>query len=198
MTEIFRLRFSKLTATLWLALAAMTVQAAPQQDKEDPDRERYISELRNYKHDFLTRELDLSREQQRDFFPLYDEMEDRVMKINDDIREIERKIENSDNASEIEIESAAQVIFSQKDEMVIPILAADRFPVKPRPGRDVNLTADNRFYPDFFCCLIKINNTVHYPMIGNGNTVHSQCFCLCYQFFYLTGTIQQTVFCMDM
>ena len=67
MTEIFRLRFSKLTATLWLALAAMTVQAAPQQDKEDPDRERYISELRNYKHDFLTRELDLSREQQRDF-----------------------------------------------------------------------------------------------------------------------------------
>ena len=114
MTEIFRLRFSKLTATLWLALAAMTVQAAPQQDKEDPDRERYISELRNYKHDFLTRELDLSREQQRDFFPLYDEMEDRVMKINDDIRKIERKIENSDNASEIEIESAAQVIFSQK------------------------------------------------------------------------------------
>ena len=83
MTEIFRLRFSKLTATLWLALAAMTVQAAPQQDKEDPDRERYISELRNYKHDFLTRELDLSREQQRDFFPLYDEMEDRVMKINE-------------------------------------------------------------------------------------------------------------------
>ena len=36
------------------------------------------------------------------------------MKINDDIRKIERKIENSDNASEIEIESAAQVIFSQK------------------------------------------------------------------------------------
>jgi len=103
------------TAAVMLLIAeAMPVAAMPQQEKDEPDRERYISELRNYKHEFLARELNLSREQQREFFPLYDKMEDEIFGINDDIREIERKIESSDDVSDIELESAAQIIYSQK------------------------------------------------------------------------------------
>ncbi|MGN0219250.1 MAG: hypothetical protein ACI4AX_03085, partial [Muribaculaceae bacterium] len=59
-----------------LFLAAFATSAAAQPRQTPENRERWKSELRNYKHEFMARELDLSREQQSKFFPLYDQMED--------------------------------------------------------------------------------------------------------------------------
>ncbi len=80
----------------------------------DEDMGRYIQELRNYKHEFLTRELNLSREQQRNFFELYDAMEDQEIQLNAEIRDLEKNVMENTQASEVETDAAINAIFSQK------------------------------------------------------------------------------------
>lgn len=88
--------------------------AAQMQTMSSADRSRWLSEIRTYKHDFLVKELSLTREQQRDFFPLYDDMEDEVERINSETRELEIKAVDNTDASDLEIENAARTIFEQK------------------------------------------------------------------------------------
>lgn len=95
-----------------LFLAAFATSAAAQPRQTPENRERWKSELRNYKHEFMARELDLSREQQSKFFPLYDQMEDSIERINTDTRELEKRID--DNTTDIETEAAARTLFEQK------------------------------------------------------------------------------------
>ncbi len=95
---------------LFIATVASSALAQPRPTPEN--RERWKSELRNYKHDFMARELDLSRDQQSKFFPLYDQMEDSIEQINTDTRELEKRI--GDDASDIETEAAARALFEQK------------------------------------------------------------------------------------
>lgn len=78
------------------------------------DRQRWLSEIREYKHEFLVKELDLSKEQQREFFPLYDNMEDEVERINTETREIETRLAESPDATDLELENGARTIFEQK------------------------------------------------------------------------------------
>ncbi len=93
-------------------LVTVVTQATAQPRQIPENRERWKSELRSYKHDFMSRELDLSREQQSKFFPLYDQMEDSIEQINADTRELEKRI--GDNATDIETEAAARALFEQK------------------------------------------------------------------------------------
>lgn len=95
---------------LFIATVASSALAQPRPTPEN--RERWKSELRNYKHDFMARELDLSRDQQSKFFPLYDQMEDSIEQINTDTRELEKHI--GDDASDIQTEAAARALFEQK------------------------------------------------------------------------------------
>lgn len=95
---------------LFIATVASSALAQPRPTPEN--RERWKSELRNYKHDFMARELDLSRDQQSKFFPLYDQMEDSIEQINADTRELEKRI--GDDASDIQTEAAARALFEQK------------------------------------------------------------------------------------
>lgn len=103
--------------TILIFLSAMSVSLrfqAQGQPMTNADRTRWLSEIRNYKHDFLVRELELTKEQQRDFFPLYDEMEDEIERINAETRELESKASENSEASELEIENAARTVFEQK------------------------------------------------------------------------------------
>lgn len=95
---------------LFIATVASSALAQPRPTPEN--RERWKSELRNYKHDFMARELDLSRDQQSKFFPLYDQMEDSIEQIYADTRELEKRI--GDDASDIQTEAAARALFEQK------------------------------------------------------------------------------------
>ena len=99
-----------------IAILASALAAAqpPQPDIPDETREKFITEIRQYKHSYLAKELDLSREQQREFFPVYDEMEDRLMALNGETRELERKTLENENASDTELEAAAQAVFGQR------------------------------------------------------------------------------------
>lgn len=110
-------RFLRFSIILFLfATVGMTSLSAQTNDRQAAHKERakVMAELRNYKHEFLAKELGLTKEQQKEFFPIYDSMDDAVGKINGDTRELERKLEKDENATDLELETAAKAIFEQK------------------------------------------------------------------------------------
>ena len=75
-----------------------------------------MEQLRPYQHEFLTKELKLSRDQAREFFAVYDKMDEELQQIADETRELERQaLENAD-ASDTELEAASQAVFAQKQK----------------------------------------------------------------------------------
>lgn len=79
------------------------------------DRKEWFQKVRGYKHEFLIKELDLTQEQQQKFFPLYDAMEDQIIKLQDDIRTIERNIlRGGASVTDAEYEKAVQSQFELK------------------------------------------------------------------------------------
>lgn len=63
---IFRILIVALVATA----ACLGVGARPQQPL--PDRDKVMAELRPYQREFISRELDLTKDQERRFFPIYE------------------------------------------------------------------------------------------------------------------------------
>lgn len=99
---------------LTLLLLALSCVAVYADDEREYDRERYVREIRNYKHEYLADKLRLSREQQQAFFALYDAMEDEIMSLNAQTRAIERRINDDRSAGEAEVLAAADSIYSRK------------------------------------------------------------------------------------
>lgn len=101
-----------LFALLLLLLSAMPAAA----DKKQPTpRQQWFKELAQYKRDFMIKELCLNEQQQQKFFPVYEEMEKKIMKANDETRALERKIDHSkEKVSDLEYEKAAEAQFEVK------------------------------------------------------------------------------------
>lgn len=100
-----------------MAVAALLAVSAQAQDRKRPseaDMTRFRNEMRTYKHDFLARELNLTQEQQRDFFVVYDEMEDALERVGRQTRDLEMQVREKKQASDVEIEAAARAIFEQR------------------------------------------------------------------------------------
>ncbi len=76
-----------------------------------------MKEVRNYKYEFFTKELELTKEQQSAFFPLYEEMEKELFNANKEAKDIEKKIAGDTSANDTEYEAAALAItkVSQKE-----------------------------------------------------------------------------------
>lgn len=104
-------RFIPLMCAL-LFMAMVPAKAFAQQLNED-DRNRYVNQIRAYKHDFLAKELGLSKAQQDAFFELYDAMEDRTMDLGGEVRDLEKKA-SAAGASDEEMAAAAVALYSQK------------------------------------------------------------------------------------
>ena len=96
------------------ASAAFAQKSADRAPMSDQERQQWLLELRNYKHEYLTRELDLTPQQQAEFFPVYDEMEDTLNRIATETRELEAKVAADADASDTEIEATARALFEQK------------------------------------------------------------------------------------
>ena len=89
-----------------IAIIAIGTSMVSAQNTEERQR-RWMSDMREYKKEFLTREMELSQEQQDKFFPLYSAMEDEVYQLNKESRELERKVSSADNVSDLEYEATA-------------------------------------------------------------------------------------------
>ena len=100
----------------------------------------------------------------------------------------------ADNLHQIGI---ARIILCQQHQMIISVLAAGQFPVKPGMRRHVNFTADDRIDPRRRGFLIEVNDAIHNAVIRDGGAVHPQFFDTFDIFFDFIGTVQQTVFGVD-
>lgn len=100
--------------TLFLLSLFCTVESVAQGPANPAERQRWISEIRSYKHEFISKELNLTREQENAFFPIYDEMEEQIEKLNNETRELERRVSEDENASDLELQNAARTIFELK------------------------------------------------------------------------------------
>lgn len=78
------------------------------------DRERWLTEYRNFKHQYMVRELQLTPQQQEGFFQAYDAMEDELNNLSDDLRQLETRINEQTDASDVELEAAARALYEQK------------------------------------------------------------------------------------
>lgn len=102
-----------------LSLIMAMVLAIPgyAQEKQNIDRKEWFKELRQYKHSFLAKELELTKEQEAKFFPIYDEMDDALWKVNRETRGLERKIAKANGkVSDLEYEKAAEAMFETKSK----------------------------------------------------------------------------------
>lgn len=96
------------------AVFMFSLRIAAQQLNEE-DRNRYVTQIRAYKHDYIVKELDLTKEQQNAFFELYDNMEDKIMDLGTEVRNLENSA-LSDNASSEEVSAAVAALYSQKQQ----------------------------------------------------------------------------------
>ncbi|MDE6270909.1 MAG: hypothetical protein K2M12_08685 [Muribaculaceae bacterium] len=101
-------------SVLAVALVAVSAFSQGRERPSEADVMRFRNEMRTYKHDFLARELNLSQEQQREFFPVYDEMDDAVERVGRETRDLEKQVREKKQASDVEIEAAARALFEQK------------------------------------------------------------------------------------
>ena len=78
-------------------------------------RRQFFKELRDYKHNYLAKELSLSKDQQQKFFPVYVEMEDNVAEMNEETRLLEKKVsDNMEDATDLELDKATEALYELK------------------------------------------------------------------------------------
>lgn len=122
-----------------------SVQAIAQMPVTDADRQRWLAEIRQYKHEFLIKELELTDEQQGSFFQLYDQMEDDIEQLNSQTRALQQQVEANDQATDLEVTNAARTIFELKRaEGQIEMTYFDRFAKILTPRQLLNLKAAER------------------------------------------------------
>lgn len=88
--------------------------ALAQRQMSDEDRARWTQRMREIKHSFLVTELGLDAEQQKEFFPIYDKMDDELNAIGSQTRDLESRIMSSENVSDAEYITAARTLFEQR------------------------------------------------------------------------------------
>lgn len=99
---------------LCVCVPALLAQA-PGIDKMKPaERAKFLAEVNAYKHQFLTKNLDLSEEQQKEFLPMYDSMQEEIEKVINETRDTEKRVSKDKDASDAEIDAATKAIFEQK------------------------------------------------------------------------------------
>lgn len=134
------------TFSLLIALLVSSfIFASAQSQPDENDRQRWINEVRNFKHEFLAKDLDLSKEQQKDFFAAYDEMEDRINQLNIETRDLEQKVLFDPDASDVELEAAARMSYILKnEESKIELEYFDKFKAMLSPRQLIRLKSAER------------------------------------------------------
>ena len=84
-----------------LALASVNAIADDRDDnKGNKERERRMEELKQYKQEFLIKEVELTEKQQKEFLPLYNQMQAEMFQVNKEAREAAAKVSKLDNPTD--------------------------------------------------------------------------------------------------
>lgn len=100
-----------------MAASCPTIFAQGQDNSNAQMRKKWMKEVRSYKYDFFTKELELTKEQQDAFFPEYEAMERAIFTANKEARDLEAKISaQKEPVSDAEYEAAALVLSKTKQK----------------------------------------------------------------------------------
>lgn len=103
----------KLILIAMMAFAAFTA-VTPASAQGKAPRDKWMSEMRQFKRSYFTKELDLTKEQQNKFFPIYEAMEDECARLDEDMKTMERRVSQAPDASDLEYEKAADAMYETK------------------------------------------------------------------------------------
>lgn len=130
---------------LTILLAAAQGLSAQEPGFDGPERSRILNQMREYRQQFISKELNLDKDQRREFFELYDEMDERVQQINRETRDLERTVSEKDDATDTEIDAAATAVYLQKQrEAEIEQEYLERFRKILTPRQLLNLRSAER------------------------------------------------------
>lgn len=82
-----------------VVLLTVSMAAMCQKQPQRHNREEWFKEMRQRKHDFIEKEIELTSAQRERFFTLYDQMTDRVIKTFDSVRAQEKALEKKGDAA---------------------------------------------------------------------------------------------------
>ena len=93
-----------LTLVLVLATAAMAQN----------NRSKFATDMYQAKHEMIIRELGLTMTQQKQFMPLYEQMEREIYEVNRNARVLASEVEKKKNPSDREYDAAASALSSTR------------------------------------------------------------------------------------
>lgn len=103
-------RYIKIFVALMLLAIAALPAAAQGRGHNKQDRDEWFRQLREFKHEFLAKELALTDEQQKAFFPVYDTMSTERRDARRKLRKAERELKKKGKAaSEADYEKVARM-----------------------------------------------------------------------------------------
>ena len=103
------------------------INVAVAQGKKNVDRKEWFAQMRQHKHEFLAKELKLTKDQEAKFFAVYDAMEDELHKVNRDTRKLEKQVTDNKAATDVKYDAASKAIIElKKKEAAIELKYFDK------------------------------------------------------------------------
>lgn len=110
----------KLSILILLFIGTVCLGANAQ--NPDRNREQWLSEMRELKHDFLARQLRLSADQREKFFDIYDRMDEDMNRVQAEAKAAESRIYDADASaiSDADYDEAinAQLALKEKESEI--------------------------------------------------------------------------------
>ncbi len=111
----------KFLALLVVAVVVGTMPVAAQKKQhgqQRPDKKEWMAKMREAKHNFLAKELQLSDAQKKEFFAIYDKTEDARRKVEMESRQFERTVEQKgDAATDADLDAVINDQFSLEERL---------------------------------------------------------------------------------
>lgn len=86
------MKFILKSLILVLIFCQADLATADTTEKVSQQGNRWMEEIKNFKHSFLIKETEMTDEQSKEFLPLYKEMEDKIYQANKEARTFEQEL----------------------------------------------------------------------------------------------------------
>jgi len=104
---------NRILLIITLLLTALAPMAAQNRCR---DRQAMRREVEEFKLKFMAQEMDLKEDQQKKFFEVYRQMSDEKEKLFKETKALEKKLADSENATEAEYENVSKAITAAKEK----------------------------------------------------------------------------------
>ena len=91
-------------------LAAVLIIATTMMAQSNNGRSKFATDMYQAKHELIIEELGLTQTQQKQFMPLYEQMEREIYQVNRNARALAAEVEKKKNPSDRDYEAAASAL----------------------------------------------------------------------------------------